>query len=61
MIDILRNNSATNFIPIIALTARAMNSDREKIIAVGFDEYVTKPIDSDELKSKIKMLLQKHS
>lgn len=59
VIEALRNNNETQFIPIIALTARAMKSDKEKIIAVGFDEYVTKPIDNDELKAKIKILLTK--
>jgi two-component system sensor histidine kinase/response regulator len=44
-------------IPIIALTAYAMESDRQKCLAAGMDEFVSKPIRYEELKSAIERVL----
>ena len=43
-------------IPIIALTANALNSDRENCINSGMDEYMTKPFDLNLLKEYIQKL-----
>ncbi|MEP7285315.1 MAG: response regulator [Chloroflexota bacterium] len=40
----LRKNRATMDIPVIALTAHAMAGDRERAIAAGFHNYLTKPL-----------------
>ena len=49
----LKDDPATKSIPVIALTANAMASDRERAIAAGCDEFETKPVDMSRLLGKI--------
>lgn len=44
-------------IPIVALTASAMNGDRERALAAGFTAYIAKPIALNTLRSEIERLL----
>ena len=53
----IRANPRVAALPVIAVTAFAMQEDCEKALAVGFDDFVTKPVDIASLRSKIRTLL----
>ena len=53
----LRNDAELRNIKVIAVTSFAMKGDREKALQAGFDEYVTKPIDTRTFPELVKQIL----
>ena len=54
---LIKANPVTSAIPIIALTAHALASDRAKSVEVGCSDFDTKPVDMQRLLGKIRALL----
>jgi CheY-like chemotaxis protein len=55
--EIRRLEAGTARIPIVAVTANAMKGDAERALAVGMDDYVTKPVDRHELELVLTRLI----
>lgn len=58
-IKILKNDPETKDIKVAALTAFAMQEDRERVIDAGFDGYISKPIDTKKFSELVKELISK--
>ncbi|WP_168015607.1 response regulator transcription factor [Halomonas salinarum] len=57
VLERLRADTATSRLPIIMLTAHGREVEREKGLALGADDYITKPFSTQALVDKVKVLL----
>ena len=58
-VKVLKSDPDTQDLPVIALTAHAMSSDRDKAEKSGFNDYATKPVDFPALVKMIETWLNK--
>ena len=56
--EIRRSEADRKHTPIVAMTAHAMDRDREKCIGAGMDDYITKPVKVEELRRVLNAFLE---
>ena len=57
----IREHSSLATLPVLAITAYVMHGDRERVLASGFDGYLSKPIQSRSLFEELERFLGKHN
>ncbi|MFV1956615.1 MAG: response regulator [bacterium] len=57
LVTLVRSNEDYKDIPIIIITTEGAREDRDRALALGADAYITKPVQSANLLSKVKKLL----
>ena len=55
----IRKNPSNKNLPIVAVTAKAMKGDRERCIEAGAWDYLSKPVDREQLLTVLKAWLQR--
>jgi len=58
VLKVMRTRKELDHVPVIAVTASAMAGERERLLEIGFDAYMSKPIDTRNFGDAVEALLQ---
>jgi len=61
LLRLLRGDEKTKYLRVVAMTAHAMKGSAEKSVAEGFDDYITKPIDTRRFLEQVSFIISKIS